>query len=69
MTPYCTAINVLNEEHSETEERWITMGKAKHGDLLVVIHTFSENETSAIIRIISARKATKNEQHQYEESK
>jgi len=63
-------LTLFDEEHSETdEERWITLGKAKNGNFLVVIHTFSENDNGTIIRIISARKATKNEQHQYEESR
>ena len=62
-------LTLFDEEHNETEERWITLGKAKNGNLLVVIHTFSENDNGAIIRIISVRKATKNEQHQYEESR
>ncbi|MEK6750140.1 MAG: BrnT family toxin [Pseudomonadota bacterium] len=61
-------IAVFDDEHSETEERWITLGKAKNGTLLVVAHTFAEHEDSATVRIISARPATKHEQRQYEEN-
>jgi uncharacterized DUF497 family protein len=32
-----------------------------------VIHTFQEHEDGAMLRLISARKATKHEQRQYEE--
>ncbi|MGH8579050.1 MAG: BrnT family toxin, partial [Gammaproteobacteria bacterium] len=55
-------------DDSEVEERWVTLGKAKDGNLLVVVHTFEEQEDDATVRIISARKATKHEQRQYEES-
>ncbi len=60
------ALSVFDKEHSETEERWITMGIASNGNLIVVVHTFKEeNDTSVRIRIISARKATRNEAKQY----
>jgi uncharacterized DUF497 family protein len=62
-------ISVFDDEHSEYEERWITLGKNSNDHLIVVIHTFEEhNEQKATLRIISARKATKHEQKQYEES-
>ena len=59
-------LSIFDEEHSDTEVRWITLGKTKSGILLVVTHTFSEYEDGAAIRIISVRKATKYEQNQYE---
>ena len=60
------ALSVFDAEHSEDEERWITMGIASSGNLIVVVHTHKEeNENSVKIRIISARKATKNETKQY----
>ena len=60
------ALSVFDTEHSEDEERWITMGIASSGNLVVVVHTYKEeNDNSVIIRIISARKATKNETKQY----
>jgi uncharacterized DUF497 family protein len=43
------------------------MGQAENNKLLLVIHTYQETSThSANVRIISAREATKHEQHQYE---
>jgi hypothetical protein len=50
-------------------ERWITLGKDASGRLLVVVHTWSDtNSTSASVRIISARPATRHERRQYENS-
>lgn len=59
-------LSVPDTEHSETEQRWLTLGLADNNQLLVLIHTFEETKTGADIRIISARKATKHEQRQYE---
>lgn len=62
------AISIFDEEHSQDEDRWITIGKDNSGILLVVSHTFRKiEEESCRIRIISSRKATKNERKQYEE--
>ena len=61
------ALSVLDDEHSEREERWLTLGLDRTGVLLVVSHTFrAETESSARIRLISARKANKSEVKQYE---
>ena len=60
-------ISIPDDEHSETEERWISMGQAENSKLLLVVHTYLEISASAAnVRIISARPATKHEQHQYE---
>ncbi len=59
-------LSVLDEK-GHTEERWITLGQSVTGELLVVIHTYKETVGHEIIRIISARKATKKEKKQYEE--
>jgi uncharacterized DUF497 family protein len=48
------------------EERWWTIGLVGPW-LLVVAHTWIENEEEDIIRIISARKATASERRRYEE--
>lgn len=62
------AISIFDDEHSQKEERWITIGRDNDGILLVVSHTFREiDKTSCSIRIISARKATKRETKQYED--
>jgi uncharacterized DUF497 family protein len=60
-------LTVPNDDHSETEERWLTLGQVENSKLLVVIHTYQEiNTHAANVRIISARPATKHEQRQYE---
>jgi uncharacterized DUF497 family protein len=61
------ALSVLDEDHSEKEDRWITMGFDTSGALLVVHHTFQNvDESTCLVRVISARKATKSESRQYE---
>jgi uncharacterized DUF497 family protein len=61
------ALSELDNEESEGEERWITLGLDRTGVLLAVCHTFcKESAASARIRLISARKPTKNEVKQYE---
>ena len=61
------ALSEFDEEYSQDEDRWITLGLDRTGSLVVVCHTYQEEtETSARIRLISARKATKNEGKQYE---
>ena len=62
-------VSIPDEEHSETEERWITMGQAQNSKLLLVVHTYVEvSRNMANVRIISARQATRQEQRQYEAS-
>ncbi len=61
-------LSVPDEEHSASEERWITIGVDSSGSILVVVHKFHVGTAdSARIRIISARKATRVEETQYEE--
>lgn len=61
------AISELDEEESRNEDRWITISLDRTGALLVVCHTFHEQKrNNAGIRLISARKATKNEAKYYE---
>ena len=62
-----TALSEVDEEHSRGEQRWLTLGLDRTGALLVVSHTYrGETESGSYIRVISARKATKNEAKQYE---
>lgn len=62
------AISIFDEKHSESEDRWITIGSEANEVLLVVIHTFRNVDTeNSLIRVISARKATKKEVQQYHE--
>lgn len=61
-------VSIPDEAHSAQEERWVTLGRADDGKLLVVIHTYHEdNAQTAVVRIISARTATRHERQQYEE--
>ena len=59
------ALSVYDEEHSEQEHRWVTIGSGARGSVLVVVHTFEQSEMVADVRIISARKATRKETAQY----
>ncbi|MGB5157458.1 BrnT family toxin [Desulfobacterium sp. N47] len=62
------ALSKFDSEHSETEDRWLTLGISERGRLLVLIHTFQEDSKEAVtIRIISCRKATKHESKIYGE--
>ena len=64
------ALSLFDAGHSETEDRWITLGVDNQGMILVVSHTFREvDEHTATIRIITSRKATKAEQTQYNQRK
>ena len=58
------AIIFDDENHSVDEKREIIVGHSNNNQLLLVIFT----ERSKTIRIISARKATKNERKDYEEN-
>ena len=61
-------LSIYDEEHSEDEDRWITIGVDSNGVLRVVVHTFKPiGEGLCEIRIISARKATNREARQYRE--
>jgi len=61
------AITIFDSDHSEAEDRWITMGIARNGNILTLVHTYKEIDIEhASIRIISARKSTKNEIKQYQ---
>ncbi len=59
------ALVINDPEHSKEEERFIILGLSKQANLLVVCHCYRESDT--VIRIISARKATKSETKQYNE--
>lgn len=59
------ALVINDPDHSEQEERFIILGQSSTARLLVVCHCYRESDT--VIRIISARKATKTETNQYYE--
>lgn len=58
-------LTLFDGHHSEDEERWITMGQTPEGKIVVVSHTYRGGRDEETVRIISARKATKNETNQY----
>jgi uncharacterized DUF497 family protein len=61
-------ITFPDEEHSENEERYISIGTSATSKILLVIHTEREaSEETLIIRIISCRQATASERRTYEE--
>ncbi len=63
-------LTIYDENHSQDEDRWITIGLDETGILRVVVHTFEQPERSSCrIRIISARKATFRETQYYQERK
>ena len=53
------AVQFLDENHSEDEERFFMLGMSTGANLLLVCHC--ERETGELIRIISARRATQSE--------
>jgi uncharacterized DUF497 family protein len=60
------AISIYDTEHSTDEERWLTLGISSSGGLLVVHHTYQQiDASSAQVRIISSRKATRHEIDKY----
>lgn len=62
------AVSIVDGEHGENEERWVTLGKSMDDKLLVAIHTYRETgENGVTIRLISVRRATRHEQQRYEE--
>ena len=51
-------------DHSEGEDRFVLLGLSSRFRVLVVVHTYRGNED--VIRIISARRATKAERAYYD---
>ena len=58
------AVQFFDEEHSSDEERFLMLGLSAGAKLLIVCHC--EREHGQVIRIISARKATKRESAFYQ---
>ena len=59
------SLTIYDPLHSDEEDRFVLVGRSASGNrLLVVVHT----ERGDRVRIISARKATKNERAQYEDN-
>ncbi|MBD2439133.1 BrnT family toxin [Nostoc sp. FACHB-110] len=56
-------VDFYDPDHSDYEERYLIVGQSKQRRLLIVSYT----ERGDVIRIISARQVTLNEQKAYEE--
>jgi uncharacterized DUF497 family protein len=59
----------IQDRYESGEERWQTMGYIGGVLLLLVAHTVSSSGSKEVIRIISARKATKQERRRYDRAK
>ena len=57
------AVQFFDDDHSASEERFIMLGMSSNARLLVVCHC--ERGEGEVIRIISARKATRSESTYY----
>lgn len=57
------AIRYFDPDHSSEEDRFIMLGISETIRVLVVCHCYLQEDS--VIRIISARKATKNEEDSY----
>ncbi len=58
------SLTIYGPLHSDEEDRFVLIGNSYKNRLLAVVHTEREDK----VRIISVRKATKNERKQYEEN-
>lgn len=59
-----SALTFWDPDHSEKEDREITIGRSARQRVLFIAHAPRDGR----VRIISARKATRKEQKQYEET-
>ena len=57
------ALVIVDDAHSQEEERFVLIGFSHKANLLVVCHCYREKDS--IIRIISARKASRQESKEY----
>ena len=57
-------LRMFDPDHSGDEDRFLLLGLSEKARLLVVVHCYRESDE--VIRLISARKATRSEAAQYE---
>ena len=57
------SLTVADPDHSDEEDRFVTIGQTARSETIVVVHT----DRGEGVRIISARQATTRERRQYEE--
>jgi len=60
-------LQTVQDHAIDSEERWNSTGSTPKGNLLFVVHNVWSEESGEVIRIISARKATRRERTAYEE--
>ena len=62
-------LTIHDDEHSDLEDRWASMGASATSRILVVIHTWPEpdedGDEEELVRLISARRADKRERAVY----
>lgn len=58
------SLTIVDDAHSDREDRFVDIGESSSGRLLVVVYT----ERGETIRIISCRLATKAERRAYEQA-
>jgi uncharacterized protein len=59
------ALFIHDPDHSATEDRFVLLGLSVRLRVLLVVHSYRESEE--VIRIISARRATRPERDRYDE--
>jgi uncharacterized DUF497 family protein len=59
------SLTAFDPDHSDSEDRFITLGGSVAGRLLVVVHADRDEQ----VRIISAREATRRERKDYEDGR
>lgn len=57
------AVQFFDQDNSDVEDRFLMLGMSNETNILIVCHC--ERDNGNTIRIISSRKATKNEQKHY----
>lgn len=57
----------VQDRHEAGEERWFTVGLVDGIAVVAVAHTVREKDDETVIRIISARRATRHERERYEQ--
>jgi len=60
--PFCVT---FVERANGGEERWHSIGSVEDIIVLVVVHTYRQDGSDEVIRIISARRATRHERKLY----
>jgi uncharacterized DUF497 family protein len=63
--PFCIT---FVERVTDGEERWHAIGSIEKIIVLVVVHTYREENSEEVIRIISARRATPKERKLYDQT-